>query len=208
MFTFLGRFERIKEKSCETFAEIIKEVCNALHSLNFLSDVPLAFFGYSGGTLMAYESAWYLQKVMNIKTSHILSLAGITFEGLARFVFFDDGTFEGYRKNVKLYLATNFGRCPWQFIEFLKDQPEEIVCEVVGYDHESNGYNKQWAVDFEKREVSDRVVDTDFLWIIGSDDPTTPLTDIGWKVCRFVGHYYYSAQSNRTYSSLFLCYRN
>lgn len=164
--------------------------------MNLLNDVPLAFFGYSGGTFFAYETVWYLQNFMNYSTSHILSLAGITYEALGRFVFYDDGTFDSYRQNVKQYLATNFGRCPWQFIEFLKDQPENVICEVVGYDFQSNGYNKEWAMAYGTRELKNRCVDTDFLWIIGSDDPTTLMTDSGWKVSQDLMYIYYFTELN------------
>jgi len=172
-----GQFDRSDEDAYIDFNVLVKDMCLSIKELGILDDdVPLAIFGYSLGTAFAYDCTQYLQHIMHYKVAHVVSLCGLTFESICKFKRFDDGTVSGVKATLKKQMECNFGRAPSGLIQFLNEGASEAIDEVSKYFLQGLQYVDCWTVQFG---ASQRKLNCNFLWVIGSDDPTT--TDNGWR---------------------------
>ena len=148
----------------------------------FLNDsIPLAFLGYSFGTCFAYDCSKYLKAALNYSVIQVISISGLTLDAHLEFKRFDDGTFESLKATVLQLLRENFGRAPTGFMQFLENHSSEEVDEILRVFHRGFHYSHSWVTNM----TSDTsLLESDFLWIIGSDDPTT--RDDGWKVFIYI----------------------
>ncbi len=85
----------------------------ALKDLGFLDGLPLSVLGHSGGAILAYECARYLEHCCGVTPAHFISLAGPSRESFRRWVFVDpaDRRLESLKPNME----QNFGRVNPQF---------------------------------------------------------------------------------------------
>jgi pimeloyl-ACP methyl ester carboxylesterase len=150
----------------------------ALQKTGFLDDgIPVALIGYSFGSCFAYDCAKYLKRVLNCEAVQVISISGLSVEAHHAFKRFDDGSYESMKHSVLQLLSANFGRVPSGFAKFIATQSDEAVDEILHVFHRGFNYSHTWVSNFASNT---EVLDCDFLWIIGGDDPTTK--DDGWKV--------------------------
>lgn len=191
--TMLGQFDRADEVPFEDFNDIVASTCEvrshdsiklaiinlkALRCTGFLDDgVPIALIGYSFGSCFAYDCAKYLKNIFDFDPIQVISISGLTVDAHHAFKRFDDGSYDSMKKTVLQLLSANFGRVPSGFAKFVATQSNEAVDDILHVFHRGFKYSHTWVCNFE---TNTDVLDCDFLWIIGADDPTT--MDDGWKV--------------------------
>ncbi len=76
-------------------------------------DRPVAFFGFSLGAILAYEAVRYLEFRHGIRSSHLVSLCGVSYNTLQN--WYQLNTAEPRFANFQKYMQMNFGFFPPQF---------------------------------------------------------------------------------------------
>ncbi len=86
--------------------------------MNIVSkDRPVAFFGYSLGSILAYEAARELEHKHGIAASHLVSVCGLSIKTLQNWYKLD--TSEPRFAHFKEYMHINFGNFPPQFEQII-----------------------------------------------------------------------------------------
>jgi hypothetical protein len=89
---------------------------------------------------------------------------------------------------LKETLLTFFGRAPGGLHQFLETADDESITTIMRYFDEGFRYAREWMADMDANNLQqqllgkENLLETDFLWVVGSRDISCPTSDTGWKV--------------------------